>query len=117
MQPIWIEIPASDIQRAKDFYEMVFSEKLQILDMGEFKMAIFRSGGFALCQYQGVYKPSTEGVLVYLNANPDLSAVLEKVAAAGGEILIEKRQISPEQGYMAVFVDTEGNRLGLRSKQ
>lgn len=117
MQPIWIEIPAEDIQRAKTFYESVFSEKLQVLDMGEFKMAVFMSGGFALCQYKGVYKPSTDGVLVYLNANPDLSTVLEKIAPAGGEILIEKRQISEEQGYMAVFVDTEGNRLGLRSKQ
>lgn len=117
MQPIWIEIPAEDIQRAKAFYESVFSEKLQILDMGEFKMGVFRSGGFALCQYQGVYKPSTDGVLVYLNANPDLGTVLEKVTPAGGEILIEKRQILEEQGYMAVFVDTEGNRLGLRSKK
>jgi predicted enzyme related to lactoylglutathione lyase len=55
-------------------------------------------------------------VLVYLNANPDLSSILEKVTPAGGEILIEKRQISPEQGYMAVLLDTEGNQLGLRSK-
>jgi hypothetical protein len=116
MRPIWIEIPASDIQRAKTFYEQVFEEKLEILDMGEFKMAIFTSGGFAICQYHGVYKPSTDGTLVYLNANPDLQGILEKITPAGGEILIEKRQISEEQGFMAVFVDTEGNRLGLRSK-
>jgi predicted enzyme related to lactoylglutathione lyase len=116
MKPTWIEIPATDIQRAQTFYETVFEEKTQLLDMGEFKMAIFTTGGFALCQYPGVYKPSTDGVLVYLNANPDLSSILDKVSPAGGEILIEKRQISPEQGYMAVLLDTEGNRLGLRSK-
>lgn len=116
MKPIWIEIPATDIQRAKTFYEKVFDAQLELLDMGEFKMAIFKTGGFALCQFAGVYKPSSEGTLVYLNGNPDLSSILEKVTPAGGEILIEKRQISPEQGYMAVFVDTEGNRLGLRSK-
>ncbi|AEE50377.1 VOC family protein [Haliscomenobacter hydrossis] len=116
MKPIWIEIPTTDIQRAKTFYESVFDEKLQLLDMGEFKMAIFTSGGFALCQLKDVYRPSTEGPLIYLNGNPDLNTILEKVAPAGGEILIEKRQISEEQGYMAVFTDTEGNRLGLRSK-
>ncbi len=116
MKPTWIEIPATDIQRAQTFYEAVFEEKTQLLDMGEFKMAIFTTGGFALCQYPGVYKPSTDGVLVYLNANPDLSSILEKVSPAGGEILIEKRQISPEQGYMAVLLDTEGKSAGTALK-
>ena len=116
MKPIWIEIPVTDINRAKTFYESVFDAKLELLDMGEFKMALFASGGFALCQFPEVYKPSPDGMLVYMNGNPDLTSILDKVKPAGGEILIEKRQISAEQGYMSVFVDTEGNRVGLRSK-
>jgi hypothetical protein len=54
-------------------------------------------------------------VLIYLNGNPDLQNVLNKVEAAGGKIMVPKTQISPEYGFMAVFVDTEGNRIGLHS--
>jgi predicted enzyme related to lactoylglutathione lyase len=41
--------------------------------------------------------------------------VLDRVAAAGGTVEVPKREISPEYGYMAVFIDTEGNRMALHS--
>jgi len=70
--------------------------------------AIVNSGGF--------HKPSlTDGPLIYLNGNPDLQNVLDKVEAAGGKIIVPKTEISPEYGYMAVIIDTEGNRIGLHS--
>jgi predicted enzyme related to lactoylglutathione lyase len=53
--------------------------------------------------------------LIYLNGNPDVQNVLDKVEAAGGKIVVPKTQISPEYGYMAVFIDTEGNRVALHS--
>jgi predicted enzyme related to lactoylglutathione lyase len=59
--------------------------------------------------------PSLMVHLVYLNGNPDVQNVLDKVEAAGGKILVPKTQISPEHGYMAVFADTEGNRIGLHA--
>jgi predicted enzyme related to lactoylglutathione lyase len=66
--------------------------------------------------WSDAYKPSaTEGVLVYLNGNPDLQEVLSRVESAGGKILIEKRQISPQFGYMATLIDSEGNRIALHS--
>lgn len=120
MQPwtTWFEIPALDIERAKAFYEAVFQIDIQVLDMGALKMGLFPNAevGAALCQHPTAYKPSeTEGPLVYLNGNPDLQTVLDRVEAAGGRILRGKTQISPEHGYMALFADTEGNRVGLRS--
>jgi predicted enzyme related to lactoylglutathione lyase len=53
--------------------------------------------------------------LVYLNANPDLQDVLDRVERAGGKIMVPKTQISPEYGYMAVIIDTEGNRIAFHS--
>jgi predicted enzyme related to lactoylglutathione lyase len=53
--------------------------------------------------------------LVYLNANPDVQRVLDKVEKAGGKIIVPKTQISPEYGYMAVIEDTEGNRVAFHS--
>ena len=53
--------------------------------------------------------------MIYLNGNPDVQKVLDKVEAAGGKILVPKTEISPEYGFMAVFIDSEGNRIGLHS--
>jgi uncharacterized protein len=40
---------------------------------------------------------------------------LDKIEAAGGKIVVPKNEISPEYGFMAVFIDTEGNRIALHS--
>lgn len=37
------------------------------------------------------------------------------LALAGGKIVVPKTEISPEYGHMAVFIDTEGNRVALHS--
>ena len=63
------------------------------------------------------HKPSMDGTIVYLNANPDMTSVLEKVELEGGKILMPKTHISPEIGYMAFFADTEGNRVALHSQE
>jgi hypothetical protein len=111
----WFEIPASDIARARRFYETIFAFEMKALDLGALQMALFPTGGGALCQ-AAAYKPSGEaGPLVYLHAAPDLAIVLGRVEKAGGKVVVQKRQISPQFGYMAVFMDTEGNRVALHS--
>lgn len=81
--------------------------------MGVFSDSDHQVAG-AICEGEW-YKPGDQGPLVYLNANPDLTKVLEKVDEAGGEIISEKKQISEQMGYMALFYDSEGNRIALRS--
>lgn len=114
----WFEIPVIDLERAVKFYETIFDIKIQIEDFGEFKMGILPHGtsGGALVQYAESYKPSsTHGPLLYLNAGDDLIQVSDKVEAAGGQISIAKKQISDEHGFMAIILDTEGNRIALHS--
>ena len=112
----WVEIPVVDISRAKRFYEELFGIELAVQDFGGFKMAIFPhlEVGVALCIGKE-YRPSADGVLVYLDANPDLQLVLAKVEGAGGEILQVKKQISETHGFMALLIDSEGNRIALHS--
>ena len=118
----WFEIPVTDIQRAQTFYEAIFDIKLIPLDLANIKMRMFpledpsSQVGGAICFAEGFFKPSsTDGPLIYLNANPDVQNVLDRIEAAGGKIIVPKTQISPEYGYMAVFTDTEGNRVGLHN--
>ncbi|MBN9379177.1 MAG: VOC family protein [Chitinophagaceae bacterium] len=117
----WVEIPTTDLQRAQKFYEAIFDIEMVPLDMSHVKMRMFpvespTSVAGALCFAEGIYKPSaTEGPLVYLNANPDVQRVLDNVEAAGGKVLVPKTEISPEYGHMGIFIDTEGNRIGLHS--
>ena len=113
----WFEIPAIDMARAKKFYEAIFRMEIEVMDFGGLKMGIFPHNdvGAALCQHEAYQPSETHGTLVYLDANPDLDEVLGRVEAAGGKIIRPKTQISPEYGYMAMFVDTEGNRMALHS--
>jgi predicted enzyme related to lactoylglutathione lyase len=117
----WFEIPAIDLERAQKFYETIFGINMIPADFPNIKMRMFplqdMSGvGGALCKAEGFYKPSaTDGPLIYLNGNPDVQLVLDKVEQAGGKIMVPKTEISPDYGHMAVFSDTEGNRVALHS--
>lgn len=118
----WFEIPASDLNRATVFYETIFGIKLNMLDTDNIRMRMFplddmQTGvGGAIVNSSEFHKASaTDGPLIYLNANPDLQLVLNKVEAAGGKIMVPKTIISPEYGCMAVILDTEGNRIAFHS--
>ena len=118
----WFEIPTTDINRAQKFYEAIFGITMAPMDMPNIKMRMFplddmmTQVGGALVDSDGFHKASaTDGPLIYLNANPDVQNVLDKVVAAGGSIMVPKTEISPEYGFMGVFIDTEGNRIGLHS--
>lgn len=118
----WFEIPATDLSRAQKFYESIFGITFNAMDLPNIKMRMFplddpiNGVGGAIVDSGGFHKPSlTDGPLIYLNGNPDLQKVLDKVEDAGGKVMVPKTEISPEYGFMGVFIDTEGNRIGLHS--
>ena len=118
----WFEIPVTDLARAKHFYQVAFGIHMEDMNMPGMEMATFPyemgsskvSGALVKSEYS---KPSGEGVLIYLNANPDMTDILERIEAEGGKIVMGKTLISPEIGYMANFIDTEGNKVALHSQQ
>ena len=114
----WFEIPVADFDRAVKFYTEVLDCKISTMDFGSLKMGTFPmdSVGVSGSLVAGAeYTPSPNGVVVYLNCGEDLAPALSRVEGAGGKILAEKKQITPEYGYMALFLDSEGNRLALHS--
>ena len=118
----WFEIPTTDINRAQHFYETIFGISMMAMDLPNIKMRMFplddpmNGVGGTLVDSGGFHKPSaTDGPLIYLNGNPDVQIILDRVEAAGGKIMVPRTEISPEYGDMAVFLDTEGNRIALHN--
>ena len=121
----WAEIPATNFERAKKFYENAFDTEMILVPMPRGKYAIFPldktalGGGAAIVEGKG-YEPTQTGAIVYIDrGDNDLNRPLSKVEKAGGKIILNKMQNggSTEAGYIAQFIDTEGNRIGLHSNQ
>ena len=115
----WFEIPAKDISRAKKFYENIFEIKMEEMEMPGMKYAMFPfdptmgkiAGGLA---QSPMHTPSSTGSIIYLNANPDLQNVLDRIEKAGGKVTMPKTSIG-QNGFMAFFIDTEENIMALHS--
>jgi predicted enzyme related to lactoylglutathione lyase len=115
-----VEIPTADFARAKAFYQAILDIGIEDMDMDGIRMGMFPDSG------QGVhlqlirgndYRPSADGVLVYLKGGEDLQKVADKITKNGGKIIVPKTGIGPDMGFYAMFTDTEGNKLGLHSSK
>lgn len=115
----WFEIPTLDFERAVNFYQTLTGKQLHREEFGEIKTAFFDHSdtivGGSIVSGTG-HTPSENGVLIYLYAGEDLQPVLDKAVELGGSVIMEKKLISPQIGYMAKFRDTEGNILALHSR-
>jgi len=58
--------------------------------------------------------PGAIGVTVYLDGGDDLDSILSKVKTAGGKVILPKTHLNKEAGWIGLFSDTEGNRIGLQ---
>ena len=118
----WFEIPVTDMNRAKTFYDAVFNIEVQVQDfggtlMGWFPFAEDKLGASGSLIQNDAYEPSeSKGVLIYFSSE-DVNNEINRVEAAGGKIKQLKTQISPDVGYMALFIDCEGNRIALQARQ
>ena len=113
----WFEIPCADLERAATFYETLLGVELKRATFGD-PMAIFpyaNGGTGGMLVQRRRQKPGPDGVVIYLNCNGKLDAVLGRVASGGGLILLPKTEIPGGFGWSACIRDTEGNHVGLHS--
>jgi predicted enzyme related to lactoylglutathione lyase len=123
----WFEIPVTDTERAKKFYETILDIKMKTIYMEETKeeATFFPSVPGVIQATSGRVtgalvksaraNPSGEGTLVYLNAYPVIQTVIDKVEKAGGKIVLPKTKILA--GYIAIIIDSEGNKVGLHAEE
>jgi predicted enzyme related to lactoylglutathione lyase len=115
----WVEIPVTDLERAKTFYGKTFGYEFQTQDMNEYKMAMFpmvpdgNGAGGALIKGP-TYEPSYDGTVVYLSVG-DINATLAKITANKGKVVKPKQNIG-QYGSIAFFEDSEGNRVALHQR-
>lgn len=118
----WFEVPVTDMQRAKKFYDKVFDISISIHDLGGLKMGWFpmapdkKGASGSLVQHE-MYVPSDKaGALLYFSC-ADVANELGRVKEAGGSIVQSKKEIGGGHGFMALIKDSEGNRIALHSQR
>ncbi len=117
----WFEIPVKNFEKSKAFYETVLATEMQVMEMEEMGaiMAFFphdmdnNAAGGSIISGPG-YEPSQQGALIYLNGGDDLAVSLARVEVAGGKVIIPKTSLG-EHGFMAQFIDVEGNKVAFHS--
>lgn len=121
----WFEIPVSDIDRAKKFYETILDIEMVRRADGNDEALFFPFNPDVIQATSGRVtgvlsktngnSPSGNGTVVYINASPSIQTVLDKAEQAGGKIIVPKTPIPA--GFIAVIMDTEGNKVGLHAEQ
>jgi uncharacterized protein len=121
----WFEIPVTDIERVRKFYETILDIKMVNRNDGKEESMFFPHDPAVVQATSGRVtgvlskstrnSPSTNGTMVYINASPSIQTVLDKVEKAGGKVVAPKTEIPA--GYIAVIIDSEGNKVGLHAEK
>jgi predicted enzyme related to lactoylglutathione lyase len=115
---VHFEIHCGDLDRAERFYRDVFGWEIQRYEGAPVDYRLVTTGpdgeigiNGALVERRG--EIDGQAVIAYVNtiAVEDLSATQERVAAAGGEVSLDRHEV-PGVGHLAYFKDTEGNLFG-----
>jgi len=115
----WFEIPTVNLDRATAFYEKILAVELRREKCSGYTMSIFPyaepfPSGALVAMPQ--LAPRDNGTLIYLDGGADLAKVLARIPEAGGSVVMEKTDLGNDIGHIGLFIDTEGNRVGLYSK-
>jgi uncharacterized protein len=115
----WFEIPVDNMVRASGFYQVVLGRTLNKQTFGPHELCVFpyEQPGIGGClMHAEAYRPSQQGVVVYLPVADGMQAALQRVTRAGGQVLLGRTELPEGMGCYAHVLDTEGNRVGLHAQ-
>lgn len=104
-----VEIPVTDLERAKGFYSKAFGWEVEQVFGGEY--ATFKTGSEPGGGFAKVEEVRPGGALFYLMVE-DREEKLREIEAAGGKRRWEKTELE-DIGWEAKFTDVFGTILGL----
>lgn len=112
------EIPADNMDRAVEFYQSFLGIPIQRMDIQGMELGILpyqdQTVHGVIIKGEG-YTPSADGTTLYFDAGENLEEILKKVEQNGGTVLIPKTAHVDNSGFFALFLDSEGNKLGLNA--
>ena len=111
---VWADIPVKDLTRASEFYARVTGLPVTVMP-GSADVAVIGGpdDGVSADLYVGG-NPGHDGPTVYLGSDCDIDGIVSRVVEAGGKVLAEKAFMGDMVGWIAFFLDTEGNRVGVQ---
>ena len=130
----YFEIPVTDMPRAIKFYEAVFGHHLTPDNIDGIEMALFPlkncsddqsadrmsdnddndivAGNITGALAKGdSYQPGRQGARIYFSVY-DIDQTLKKAETYGGSVFYPKTDVG-EHGFVAEFIDSEGNIIAL----
>jgi predicted enzyme related to lactoylglutathione lyase len=113
----WFDLDVKNLERAVTFYHHVLNRQLDTFDYEGHRGAVFshEHHDVAGCLVESTdFKPNDGGLLPYFNVEGRLDASLKEVEKYGGQIIAPKHAIGPN-GFRAIILDSEGNRVALHS--
>jgi uncharacterized protein len=119
MNPVvYFEIPVSNMERARFFYERVFKVSLELRDIDGNEMALFphaegQPGASGALARGSSYVPGKAGARIYFGV-ADIAETLQLAISAGAQLNYPLTEV-PEYGWVAEFIDVEGNCIALYS--
>ncbi len=113
-----VEIPVANLSRACRFYERVFGTSLVITEIDGNMMALFphaegAPGASVALACGASYTPAAAGARVYF-AVDDIQATLARAVGEGAVIHYPLTEV-PGYGWVAEFIDSEGNCIALHA--
>ncbi len=115
----WFDIHVSNLDRAKKFYETVLNVQLTDLPIEWGKQSLFpfdhESPNISGALVENVDMiPNGNNTVVYFETE-DCIAEEQRIEEAGGKIVRPKMSIGAF-GFVSIFIDSEGNTIGLHSR-
>jgi predicted enzyme related to lactoylglutathione lyase len=111
---VWFEIPVTDLDASKRFYEEVLSISMRRDDTGPNPMVMFAGAddmGVSGHLYPGKPAEPGTGNTIHLAVDGSLDDAMGRVKAAGGQVL--SPAITIPAGSFFYATDPDGNSIGL----
>lgn len=116
----WFEIPVTDMSRAQAFYESTFNVSLDVCENMGLQSATFpftEGGNCGSLTLGDGYNPSADGVVIYLMASDGIDATISRAIESGADVILSRTELpETDAGYIALIVDSEGNKIGLHGQ-
>lgn len=108
---LWVDLYASDLQREAAFYQQLADYEIVDDEKNDQRKFLRSADKFRAGIVPRPEQANRSGWLPYIKVN-DVAATLQKVAAAGGQIMVEPDK-SLLDGNLAVISDPEGGIVGI----